>query len=144
MTAAELVIDEPRGATETADLAGRCANLWGQALGQYYKDAQSAWRGSKQPHDHGEALEDLLGSRELLANLLGAYGGDMDADVLGDLMLEAMEAGRRFTPSAMTRPVPEVVEDYSGLDGWRGKGQRSTWRTKHGGLGPLSGAGSGT
>ncbi|MDT8878517.1 hypothetical protein RSO68_03430 [Halomonas saccharevitans] len=118
MSAAELLdlhTDvEPLGAEEVAELAESCANLWGKALGIFYSDAQAAWRGVKYPPDGGEALEDLLGTRELLANLLAGYGGDMDADRLGDLMLDALEAGRKFAPAAMTRPVPEVVEDYVG------------------------------
>ena len=109
------------GPAEVQEMALACSNMWASALGWYYRDCQTALQG-KGSGDGGEALSDLLGSRELLGNLLHGFDSDMDPDVLGDAMLDALDRGLKFKPCGMTRAVPEVVEDLSGLNGWRKRG----------------------
>ena len=101
-------VDEGRQAR--AELANACSNLFGAALGQYYSDCTAALRGKAHHGDQGEALEDLTGSRELLANLCRLC--DADADRVAAAMIEGLDAGRKFTQAAMNRPVPEIYERY--------------------------------
>src|SRR5690554_3204456 len=118
MTAA-LVVDQhdpwPVAAdkAEARELYRACSDLWAGALGRYFEDARQAMRGVR-AGDGGEALDDLTGSRELLANLLAGFGGAMDADRLADAMIQALDAGRRFHLNGMNRAVKEIPEDYSG------------------------------
>src|SRR5690554_3131858 len=118
MTAA-LVVDQhdpwpvADDAAGTREIVRACSDLWAGALGRYFEDARQAMRGVR-AGDGGEALDDITGSRELLANLLAGFGGDMDADRLADAMIQALDAGLTFRASAMNRPVVELVEDYSG------------------------------
>ena len=59
------------------ELAQQCATFWALALGRYFEDARLAAQGK--PPDNFEALEDLTGSRELLANLCRPFDGDAQA-----------------------------------------------------------------
>src|SRR5690554_7810149 len=117
MTAA-LVVDADAwqvadDAAGTREIVRACSDLWAGALGRYFEDCRQAMRGAKHG-DGGEALDDLTGSRELLGNLLAAFGGDMDADRLADAMIQALDAGLTFRASGMNRAVKEIPEDYSG------------------------------
>lgn len=106
----------PTTAVELAELAMGCADIWLAALRCYYSDCRSAARGIRTAHT--EALDDLTGSRELLANLCRPL--DADAERVAALMLEALDAGRRWTMEAplagkksdsdisVTRPVSDT------------------------------------
>lgn len=125
MGAAEsLEFDAPDDIAGRRELAMACSSLMAAALGQYYSDCRSTLVGAKMPGDRGEALDDLTGSRELLANLCAAFEADMDADTLGDLMLDALEQGLRFRSSGMNRAVPETHDDLSGLGTWKKQHKR--------------------
>lgn len=88
---------------EVVELADACANLWATALGVYYSDARSAWRGIQNGGDGGEALNDLMGHRVLLRNLCRQIGADPQR--MGDAMLDALEQGMRFNSARMTKKV---------------------------------------
>ena len=87
----------PDGMAESHQCALACADLWLAALRCYYSDCRSAYRGIN-PNSDSEALDDLTGSRELLANLCRP----MDADPvrLAELMLETLKTGKRWTLDA--------------------------------------------
>lgn len=84
-------------AGDTREIALACTELWLAALRCYYSDCRSAAGAAKFNIDY-EALEDLTGSRKLLANLCRPL--DVDPDMLADLMLEALESGKRWTLDA--------------------------------------------
>src|SRR5690554_4548799 len=96
---------------EARELYRACSDLWAGALGRYFEDCRQAMRGVR-AGDGGEALDDLTGSRELLANLCRHF--DADPHRLGDAMIQALDAGLTFRASGMNRAVVERVEDYSG------------------------------
>ncbi len=82
--------------TTAVELALGCADIWLAALRTYYSDCRSVLRGARGAHR--EALDDLTGSRELLANLCQPL--DADPQRVAELMLEALDAGRRWTLDA--------------------------------------------
>lgn len=59
-----------------------CRQLWADALSLYLRDAKAAQRGGQADHAR-EALEDLLGSREILARLCEPLGLDVGAVATG-------------------------------------------------------------
>ncbi|QTF91671.1 hypothetical protein [Halomonas sp. BM-2019] len=85
-----------------AELARACGELWQAAIRTYHADASASWRG-KHVADADEAFEDLLGDRRLLARLLEPFG--LDPDVVGDAMLDMLEAGDRWNGNS-SRPEP--------------------------------------
>lgn len=103
------------------ELARHCAEIWLYAIKQYMSDAQAAMRGVTATAYHFEALEDLTGSRRLLANLCRPL--DIDPARAGDAMIEALDSGRRFDTAAMNRAVVERPEDYR-LGAWRERTKR--------------------
>lgn len=109
------------GAQGRQELARACGDLFAAALGRYYCDAQSVLRGAIHGNDGGESLEDLTGSRRLLEALCDPIGAD--AEVVAAAMIEALDAGLRFKPAGMNRPVVERPEDYR-LGEWREKSKR--------------------
>lgn len=90
------------------ELARACAEVWLAAVATYYRDAQAVMRGVKSADL--EALDDLTSDRRLLANLCRPL--DADAEVVGDAMIQALDAGLRFNSGAMNRVVPEIHDDY--------------------------------
>jgi len=97
----------PTTAVELAELALCCADLWLSALRTYYSDCRSVSRGVVTADT--EALEDLTGSGELLANLCRPL--DVDPETVAELMLEALDAGRRWTLEAtlaMKKPDSDI------------------------------------
>lgn len=103
------------------ELARACVELWLASIRTYYTDAATSKRGAKFQPDNGEALADLLGSRELLANLCRPL--DACPQRVGDAFIDALDAGRRFDTGAMNRPVVERPEDYR-LGAWRERTKR--------------------
>lgn len=109
------------GTVGRAELARGCGDLWASALGVYYTDCGAAMRGKGAHADKGEALEDLTGDRRLLEALCEPIGADPHR--VGDAMIEALDAGRRFSSNAMHRPVPEIHDDLR-LGQWRERTKR--------------------
>ena len=101
------------------ELARACAEVWLAAVATYYRDAQAAMRGVKSADL--EALDDLTGSRRLLATLLEPL--DACPRRIGDAMIQALDSGRRWDTAGMNRPVPEVHDDLR-LGEWKEKHKR--------------------
>lgn len=123
---------EGDGLAGQTELANGCAMVWIHSIKLYYADANAAYRELKQIPDKGEALEDLLGDRRLLDNLCQPL--EADSEVIGDAMLDAIDAGRRFDVARMNRAVPEIHEDYGTWSKSKRK-TRSPWRETGGGIG---------
>ena len=103
------------------ELARACAEVWLAAVRTYYTDAATSKRGAKFQPDNGEALDDLTGSRRLLATLLEPL--DACPQRVGDAMIQALDAGLRFNTGAMNRVVPEIHDDLR-LGQWKEKTKR--------------------
>ncbi|QJQ98922.1 hypothetical protein [Halomonas sp. PGE1] len=103
------------------ELARACAEIWLASIRVYYSDASAALRGKSAHNDGGEALADLRGDRRLLGRLCRPL--DACPQRVGDAMERGLELGLRFDASAMSRPVPEVHDDYR-LGAWREKQKR--------------------
>ena len=81
-------------AGDTHEIALACTEIWLAAIRCYYSDCRSAMGKAKFNIDY-EALEDLTGNRKLLANLCRPL--DVDPDMLADLLIKALESGKRWT-----------------------------------------------
>ena len=57
-----------------------------------------------------------------MANLCAHTG--LDPDMVGDAFIGALDSGLAFSLANMNRVVPEIHDDYSGLDKWREKHKR--------------------
>lgn len=68
--------------------ADDCRQLWGAAIEMYVRDATSGYCGSCLPHAT-EALEDLLGTRVMLARLCDPV--ELNAETVADAILARLE-----------------------------------------------------
>lgn len=77
------------GQAGRVELARTCSEMWAAAVVLYMRDCRQALRGIATADL--EALDDLTGSRELLANLCEPIGADVD--VVADAIGKTLNAG---------------------------------------------------
>lgn len=80
--------------------------IWVQALVLYLRDARRAMKGRDAP-EYFEALDDLTGTRRLLANLCRPVG--LDVDLVAKLFVELLNTGKNISKVSLKGRVLRLV-----------------------------------